>query len=316
MKKISLLLPTYNRYEQVKRLIDYLQRESVLSLDCVEVIISNNGSIDNTYEYLNGLNDERIKVYNQAENLGLVKNMKFLISKATGEYIWIMGDNDFYEPNSLRYVLGILDNNPDLGHVFINYGYIDSESGTRLNGVCNIEGGYYSNGFEMFVKIIENVDLGSQMFVSSNIYRRDLVIEAEKIIFDSNELDNMAFPLGYSLYCSSKASFFVSNTLVFNETNSPSTWSDQSVLVYCRDMIAIYDCIAKRFSNYKQLIKILIKNPMTRYSEFKYMTKQNRFKKNNYALRFYIAHSPFTVLRDLLSFPVFIVKYVFRKYKW
>lgn len=96
--KLSVLIPTYNREIFVKKAI-----ESVLNQDFqdFEIICSDNASSDATFEVLQEFarKDSRIKVYENATNLGAVPNWKNCLDHASGEYVHWLWSDDWIEPN-------------------------------------------------------------------------------------------------------------------------------------------------------------------------------------------------------------------------
>jgi len=78
MSRISILMPVFNGMPYVAEAVN-----SVLAQDEQdwELVISDNGSKDGTRNYLASLNDPRIRVYLQSENLGIFGNLNFLIKQ-------------------------------------------------------------------------------------------------------------------------------------------------------------------------------------------------------------------------------------------
>ena len=89
--RISILLPVYNGMPYICEAI-----ESVLEqgLDDWELIISDNGSTDDTRAYLGSLNDFRIRIYEQPLNLGIMGNLNFLLAHAKAPIAKIIGHDD------------------------------------------------------------------------------------------------------------------------------------------------------------------------------------------------------------------------------
>ena len=87
---ISVCIATYNGEKYIKR-----QLESILSqlTDVDEIVISDDGSNDNTISIINELNDNRVRIiYNQGPH-GFVPNFENAIRNAVGDII-ILSDQD------------------------------------------------------------------------------------------------------------------------------------------------------------------------------------------------------------------------------
>jgi len=97
---ISVCIPTFNGASYIGE-----QLESILSSSLVtEIIISDDGSLDNTLEIVKSFNDRRIKVV-QGPKLGLVSNYESLFLLATGEYIFLSDQDDIWLPDKVNVML-------------------------------------------------------------------------------------------------------------------------------------------------------------------------------------------------------------------
>ena len=93
--KYTIVIPTRNREEYLAYAI-----ESVLSSDRddIELIVSNNHSMDNSGNYLSTLSDARLKVVMPSTELPMSLHYEFALSQATGEWVTILGDDDAVMP--------------------------------------------------------------------------------------------------------------------------------------------------------------------------------------------------------------------------
>ncbi|MDO8657120.1 MAG: glycosyltransferase family 2 protein [Candidatus Levybacteria bacterium] len=88
----SILIPTYNRAELLKATISICLNQSFQDF---EIVISDNCSTDETEEIVKSFRDKRIKYFKNKKNIGAEPNMKKVMEHATGEYLFMMGDDDF-----------------------------------------------------------------------------------------------------------------------------------------------------------------------------------------------------------------------------
>lgn len=97
---IDVILPTYNGEKYCRE-----QIESILSQEYKELnlIISDDASTDGTLKILRELEplDDRISVYSNKTNIGLKKNLEFLISRCTSELIAFADQDDIWHANKL-----------------------------------------------------------------------------------------------------------------------------------------------------------------------------------------------------------------------
>lgn len=102
--KLSICIPTYNRAEYISATLD-----SILNQCCegVEVVISDNASVDNTEiiieEYIKKFSN--IKYIRQEINLGADLNFLEVVKHANGKYCWLLGSDDHLVDGSLGLVL-------------------------------------------------------------------------------------------------------------------------------------------------------------------------------------------------------------------
>jgi len=94
--KFSVLLPTRNGGKYLKSCI-----ESVLSQDYkdMELIVFDNANTDNTAEVVNSYsNDKRLKYYRTDSVVSVTDNWNNALKKSSGDYVLMMGDDDFLLP--------------------------------------------------------------------------------------------------------------------------------------------------------------------------------------------------------------------------
>jgi glycosyltransferase involved in cell wall biosynthesis len=112
---LSICIPTYNRLEYLKALLDNLL--PLAQSKGVEVCVSDNNSMDGTKDYIHSIakyftHNFRYKI--QGNNIGIDRNMMEALGLGSGKYIYPLGDDDMLLDNSLDELLGELNNDFDL----------------------------------------------------------------------------------------------------------------------------------------------------------------------------------------------------------
>lgn len=108
---ISVILPTYNRANLIKRSAESVLNQTYKNL---ELIIVDDGSKDNTKEIIDSIKDNRI-VYVKQENQGASAARNKGIDFAKGEYIAFQDSDDAWLPNKLEKQITVLkQNNADV----------------------------------------------------------------------------------------------------------------------------------------------------------------------------------------------------------
>lgn len=123
MELISVVMGVYNcenRIELVEQSVKSIINQTYKNW---ELIICNDGSTDQTYEYLRNriaILDDRIKIISYSENKGLAYASNFCIKHAKGNYIARQDDDDISYPNRFEKEIMYLKNHKDIGFVGTN----------------------------------------------------------------------------------------------------------------------------------------------------------------------------------------------------
>lgn len=98
--KLSICIPTYNRAQYLSHTLESIIDQAI---DDIEIVISDNASIDNTREiYLYYKKRfENIRYHCNESNLGADLNYLKSVELASGEYCWLFGSDDLMKPGSI-----------------------------------------------------------------------------------------------------------------------------------------------------------------------------------------------------------------------
>ncbi len=110
--KLSVVIPTFNRVEKLKICLESLITE--IAGKPVELLISDNASTDGTQEFMEqfcACHPEVIYVRN-SENVGPDRNFLNCYNCATGEYVYLMGDDDVLLSGAVDAILEALQRKP------------------------------------------------------------------------------------------------------------------------------------------------------------------------------------------------------------
>ena len=135
---VSVVIASYNMGHYVCQAVD-----SVLAQDYsnVEVIVVNDGSVDDTREHLKKYDaNERVKIIHQPNGGQTVAKNRGL-QEATGEFIGFCDADNYWLPGKLSRQLDVFAERPDIGVVYGDLSLID-ENGNLLptNPVCRYSG--------------------------------------------------------------------------------------------------------------------------------------------------------------------------------
>ena len=179
-KKLSVLIPIYNEKDTIKDCLDAVLKADIGSME-LEVIISDNNSIDGTKEILSKINDPRVKILYRNKNNGKGANIKNALKEANGDLILFQDGDLEYSPNDyLNLIEPFLKFNAD-----VVYGSrLTRAKATRIVGFPNYIGNILFTFLTnmLFNKIFTDIATGYKVFKKN-------VIKDLEIISDGFEIE-------------------------------------------------------------------------------------------------------------------------------
>lgn len=104
MGKITIIIPCYNSEKFISKTLESIICQSYQD---IEVLCINDGSTDNTFAVLQkyASQDIRIKVFSKL-NGGIESVLRFSIPNISGDYVFLIGHDDWLSANALSYAVG------------------------------------------------------------------------------------------------------------------------------------------------------------------------------------------------------------------
>lgn len=113
-KLITVIIPTYNRADYIEETIQSVLNQTYQNF---EIIVSDDGSTDNTKEIVESFNDRRIKyIFHENSGLPAVTRNRG-IKQSSGEYIALLDSDDLWLPDKLKKQIGEFEKNGNIGLV-------------------------------------------------------------------------------------------------------------------------------------------------------------------------------------------------------
>lgn len=128
---VSVMIPTYNRAQVLPRA---LQSALSQSYDDFEVVVVDDGSIDDTRQVLAAIDDPRIRLAGFERNRGIGAARHEGVALARGRLIAFLDSDDCWKPGKLAKVVAAFDRHPELDLVFSDYENIDHVRSTSERG--------------------------------------------------------------------------------------------------------------------------------------------------------------------------------------
>jgi len=165
MPLVSVIIPAFNAERTILSTVHSIQQQTISDF---ELVVINDGSTDKTLEFLDSIDDSRLKVFSYP-NGGLPTARNRGISKATGEFITFIDADDQWTPDKLASQLAALEQHPEAGVAYSWTTYIDENDQFLHTGDPLVyEGNVYpkllirnfiSNGSNMLIRrqLVEEV---------------------------------------------------------------------------------------------------------------------------------------------------------------
>ena len=175
--KFSIIIPCYNSARFIDKTLTMLISQN---LSEVEIIIINDGSLDNTSEIVHSYekSDSSIRIIDkQNEGVSVARNVG--IKEAKGDYVIFLDSDDSFQEGTLDFYREIITNNSD--YCFYGFGYKSCDENGRM---------IYDYSYDdLDGKIFDSVELRKlfltkkvNFHICSCIYSRQFLIN-EKIEF-------------------------------------------------------------------------------------------------------------------------------------
>lgn len=225
MKALTIAIPTYNRAQSVARQLRALDSLGAFSDSTIEVLVGNNASTDSTRRVLqrttSGFQTKPVIVDYSIHVGSAEENIARLIRDATGDFVWLLSDDDVIVRPTYSYLLSLVRSGERDCYVFDN---ISSEAagescvevrsnsiGSLLNGLLT---GTRESGCIDFMSFIECYGLTSYgALISRYVVRRQALGESLDEYLGISPIYSHVFGLLEAL--SGKRVEFISSPLIW-----------------------------------------------------------------------------------------------------
>ena len=123
---VSVIIPTYNRSELLKRAAESVLNQTFTNLEC---IIVDDASTDNTKDIVTEFDDDRIIYLKHEENKHVSAARNTGINRAQGKYVAFLDDDDMWLPTKLERQVQLLESlDETVGFVYCWMNYYDGDT--------------------------------------------------------------------------------------------------------------------------------------------------------------------------------------------
>jgi glycosyltransferase involved in cell wall biosynthesis len=128
---ISVILPVYNGGVF---LMPSLKSVLGQSFKDFELLVVDDCSTDESWEYINSIKDTRLTIYKNKENKGLFYNLNFLIKESRGSLIKLWAQDDIMYPHCLEAFVSFHKKHPGIGFSYSGREIIDEHGLVKKSG--------------------------------------------------------------------------------------------------------------------------------------------------------------------------------------
>ena len=164
---VSVVIPTYNRADYLKQAIESVLAQTYTNF---ELLILDNCSTDHTPDIVAQFNDSRIKYLRHQCNIRVLANWSYGIYWSKGEFVSILGDDDYYNPDFMESRIKTFRKYENLVAVFSNYDICD-EHGAIISEFHSC----YNHDKVLSGNELLQLAVNNHWFLGSTLYKRELV---------------------------------------------------------------------------------------------------------------------------------------------
>jgi glycosyltransferase involved in cell wall biosynthesis len=210
--RVTVCIPTYNRAQMLRSTLKGVLDQGY---DDIVVVVSDNGSEDETSDVVTSIGDPRIRYVRRDRNYGALDNINYVLTLAETEFVVLLPDDDGLLPGGLQRAVEALDRYPNVGVVHSALDAVSAD-GDVLERDTNwlargrdVHGDLYETGPEF---IVRSIGVGCRVCQSTAVVRRELLPVpafglAEEVPLDLMMWLNVALKTDF-LYIDQRGGFF------------------------------------------------------------------------------------------------------------
>ena len=122
--KISILVPAYNCSKYIEQCLSSILSQTYSNF---EILISDDGSSDNTRAIIDSIDDNRIKSFHNSKNRGKTFTVNSLAKRVTGSFVTIHDADDISVQNRFEKQMVAFQNSSILGMCGTSFNYVKND---------------------------------------------------------------------------------------------------------------------------------------------------------------------------------------------
>jgi glycosyltransferase involved in cell wall biosynthesis len=113
--RLTIAIPTYNRGHLLRRALRSALAQTSQEID---ILVSDNGSTDNTQRVIAEFTDTRLRSIRRETTVPRAQHGTLIFSEVDSEFILVLSDDDYLEPEFSSEILGLFDEHPELSFAY------------------------------------------------------------------------------------------------------------------------------------------------------------------------------------------------------
>lgn len=109
MPRVTVLVPNYNGARYLRQCLTSIQRQTY---DAWHAVVGDNASEDDSVAIVRSLSDPRFRLVQRPRTISAMANFNLLLAEIDTEFVVILTSDDWWEPDFLKQMVGLLDAHP------------------------------------------------------------------------------------------------------------------------------------------------------------------------------------------------------------
>lgn len=268
---LSICIPSYKKCEWLKATLTLIIKQVLPFKDCVEIVVSDDASPDDSARVLAELQAEYPEILRyeiQVENLKNNHNYVAVLRQARGQFVWLLGNDDFLRPGAIEKVLSVIRQYPDLNFIYTSYAFFDLEPhlllGHELENIPFCENdfpiSYYGHHVmeDSYLKGLKDIPAYDTLCFTpmyGGVVRHDLWLKAFEFNAEGGFFHQLQGSFGYAEYLVREAfnqpTYYIGYPYV--AASRDITWRPFAASACLRNMPVLYDLLEQAGVDYKVL---------------------------------------------------------------
>jgi len=253
---LSICIPTYNRANWLRSSLWNWIPQIEKSNGLAELIVCDNASTDNTMQVIEQAKEwGEFSHYSNPENIGALKSIIRITSDlARGEFVWVLGDDDLPNIDTVQIIVNAIQNNPDINYIYANYKHWapskDQQNELLDSKDLDFSSDYPSDSQGVIVNRtaeLVSTDVGCFTPIYCSIMRKKDAIKAFALGAHGNSFSSVETTFPHAVYIANnlldQRAWYIGKPCTLASLDS--TWSEFAAIAFAKYFPQLYKIIER-----------------------------------------------------------------------